>query len=218
MEAKTIHGKVRLQEWPDKCPHCHRSITPISLYAYYSQNTMEILMACPDSKCGKSFIAYYHANNAYADVAHFKYLTSFGTLIPAQFKDSISNVSPLFCAIYNEAFSAEQMRLFEICGVGYRKSLEFLIKDYAKILYPDKKENIETASLGNVIENFVNDPKIKSVAKRAVWLGNDETHYVRKWEEKDLTDLKKLIDLTVHWIEMETLTKQLESEMPEPKK
>lgn len=28
--------------------------------------------------------------------------------------------------------------------------------------------------------------------ERAAWLGNDETHYVRKWPEKDVKDLKSL--------------------------
>jgi len=49
---------------------------------------------------------------------------------------------------------------------------------------------------------------------RAVWLGNDETHYLRKWEQKDLTDLKNLIGLTVHWIEMEELTETVMKDMP----
>ena len=69
--------------------------------------------------------------------------------------------------------------------------------------------------LANCIKEFVTDERIKSVAKRAVWLGNDETHYVRKWETKNLVDLKKLISLTVHWIEMEKLTESFEEEMPE---
>jgi hypothetical protein len=53
------------------------------------------------------------------------------------------------------------------------------------------------------------------VAKRAVWIGNDETHYIKKWNNKDLTDLKILIDLTLHWIEMESLTETYYVEMPE---
>ena len=59
--------------------------------------------------------------------------------------------------------------------------------------------------------------KVKQVAARAVWLGNDETHYLRKWEGKDLQDLKKLIALTVHWIEMEELTEAVMKDMPEGK-
>ena len=102
----------------------------------------------------------------------------------------------------------------EICGVGYRKALEFLIKDYAILNYPQQKETIEKKLLGQCIKEFVTDEKVKIVATRAVWLGNDETHYIRKWEGKNLDDLKKLIELTVHWIEMEALTKSFEQDMP----
>jgi hypothetical protein len=53
------------------------------------------------------------------------------------------------------------------------------------------------------------------MAKRATWLGNDETHYVRTWEGKDLKDLKTLIRLTIHWVEMEAETERYEQEMQE---
>ena len=99
--------------------------------------------------------------------------------------------------------------------MGYRKALEFLIKDYAILKHADKKEIIEKSQLSKVIADYVNDVNIKSVSKRAVWLGNDETHYVRKWEGKNLTDMKRLIDLTVHWIEMEKLTATFEENMPD---
>jgi hypothetical protein len=56
------------------------------------------------------------------------------------------------------------------------------------------------------------------MAKRAAWLGNDETHYVRKWEDHDLPDLKKVIELTVLGIEMEEMTKDVIKDMPEGKK
>ena len=49
-------------------------------------------------------------------------------------------------------------------------------------------------------------------------MGNDETHYVRKWEDKDLEDLKKFIQLTEHWIESEHLTREAIAEMPKGKK
>lgn len=70
-------------------------------------------------------------------------------------------------------------------------------------------------SLSKCIDDYVDDVKINAVAKRAVWLGNDETHYVRKWEGKDVQDLKGLIRLTILWIEKEMETERLLAEMPE---
>ena len=71
--------------------------------------------------------------------------------------------------------------------------------------------------MGSCINEDVSDERIKQVAKRATWLGNDETHYVRKWEDKDVKDLVSLIDLTIRWIESEIETKKLLESMPERK-
>jgi len=134
-------------------------------------------------------------------------------------------VSPDFCAIYEEAFKAEQCGLLLVAGPGYRKALEFLIKDYiiGRLTETDaeklalEKAKAEKTLLGTCIKDYVKSEQIKEIAKRAAWLGNDETHYVRKWEDKDLKDLKKLISLTLHWIEVETLTLEVIADMPEGK-
>ena len=38
---------------------------------------------------------------------------------------------------------------------------------------------------------------------------------MRKWLDKDLNDLKSLIELVVHWINAECLSEELEASMPE---
>jgi hypothetical protein len=150
--------------------------------------------------------------------------------VPAELKsvtqsETISKVSPDFCSIYDEAQKAEQYDLLLVAGPGYRKALEFLVKDYiiGQLKEPDpeklaaEKTVVEKTPLGTCIKNYVKSDQIKEIAKRAAWLGNDEVHYVRKWEDKDLKDLKKLISLTLHWIEMETLTVEVIADMPEGK-
>ena len=111
------------------------------------------------------------------------------------------------------------MGLNQICGVGYRKALEFIIKDYLLMNISDesKRDSIRKKFLGNCIKEDVSSTNIKEVAKRAVWLGNDETHYTRIWIEKDVSDLKHLIDLTIRWIENEIETQRLLASMPEQK-
>ena len=68
------------------------------------------------------------------------------------------------------------------------------------------------------IEQYVDDSRIKECAKKAAWLSDGETHYYRKWGDKDLNDLKVMIDLTVNWIESESLAKKIIEEIPESKK
>ena len=66
-----------------------------------------------------------------------------------------------------------------------------------------------------MVQNRIKDSRIQAVAKRALWIANDETHYLRKWTDHDIHDLLVLIDLTIHWIEIEKLTAQYISEMPD---
>jgi hypothetical protein len=96
------------------------------------------------------------------------------------------------------------------------RHLEFLIKDYliSKTDDPTRHEHIKRKMLGACISDYVTDNRIKAVAERAAWLGNDEAHYVRRWDEHDIADLKRLIDLTVKWIEMELETGEALASMP----
>jgi hypothetical protein len=207
-------GQVSINGYPNKCPYCHRTITPNILFGHKNRSDMllEVLLFCPNQSCLRSFIGYYCVNGSNYD---FNGQTTIGKLESKIFSETINSISENFTTIYNQAFCAEQQGLTEICGVGYRKALEFLIKDYIIVNKPDDKEKIEKKLLGVCISEYVDDERIKTVAKRAVWLGNDETHYIKKWEGKNLEDMKKLIELTVHWIEMVLLTKSFEVEMPE---
>jgi len=132
-----------------------------------------------------------------------------------EFSEYVSGVSKEFVEIYNQANQAETMGLLEISGIGYRKFLEFLIKDYliSKLKTEPEKEVIKKKPLGDCIKQNVDDPRIKKVAERAVWIGNDETHYLRKHEGKDISDLKALIDLTIRWIEMIEMTAKYTKEI-----
>ncbi|MDM0796823.1 hypothetical protein QTI10_04645 [Clostridium perfringens] len=56
--------------------------------------------------------------------------------------------------------------------------------------------------LGQCVNKFIDNIQLNTAASRAVWLGNDQTHYVQKFTDKDINDLKRLIRLTVHWISM----------------
>jgi len=216
MKISINGGQVLIEGLPNSCPFCHKSITPNPLFGYKKSNAeLAVLMYCPDIYCKSAFLGYYSSVQPPFNTFNYRNKVSQGTIINKKFSETIKSVSEKFGEIYNQAFSAEQQDLLEICGVGYRKALEFLIKDYVISKNPNKKSEIEKMQLGNCIKDFVEDNRIKGVSKRASWLGNDETHYVRKWEGNNLSDLKKLIDLTLHWIEMEKLTEAFEIEMPE---
>lgn len=220
--AKNADGgtaSVNFSEVPDECPLCHTKGTFSALDLYYNGSAsgdrrLEIVYRCPNSKCHEVFIGYYEQN---PNGNYYLKRTAPRQHISRVFSGTIKSISAEFPSIYNQALKAEGDGLNQICGPGYRKSLEFLIKDYliSRSDAAEDKEAIKSEALGTCIANRIQDANIKGVSRRAVWLGNDETHYVRKWEEKDLQDLKKLIDLTVHWMEAEALTTELLKDMPD---
>lgn len=138
------------------------------------------------------------------------------TPVPAVVDAGVAKLSPSFVKIYNQAFTAEAAALDEIAGVGFRKALEFLIKDYCISKHPAQTEEIKKTFLGACIQKFVTDANVKKCGERATWLGNDETHYVRVWQAHDISDLKKLIRLTLNWISNELLTEEYFASMAKP--
>lgn len=208
--VNSSNNGIQIEQTSVECPYCHKIHIPemYSAILYKDFNECFIFCECIDKDCGFAFTRIYNiSKDEFIDIIQAK-------LISKEFSYAINNLSPSFVQIYNEAYSAEQMNLSQIMGVGYRKALEFLIKDYLISLDPDKEVNIKAKPLGRCIDEDIDDAKIKNVAVRATWLGNDETHYVRKWVDKDVTHLKALIDLCLHWIEAETSTKQLLEDMP----
>jgi len=196
-----------IDRFPDHCPICHHGIEPIkqsSAHFDTNKRELEMVFRCPRKDCQSLFIARYVSFG-------FNTMLTYSRSVPSEPRDSdfseqTRKLSPQYCEIANEAQKAEDAGWKLIAGPGYRKALEFLIKDYLCLAKPQDPEAIKKVQLGSCIANYVENEKVKAVAAHAVWLGNDETHYARKWNDKDLVDLKKLIDLTVHWIEMEEMT------------
>lgn len=191
----------------------------ITVLAFFHKNVersdfLNVFTQCTNPTCRNMFITQFSTVGVRKPV----FTKILPTALPEKrtFSNIISELSPNFCEIYNQAYIAEQTNLMQICGTGYRKSLEFLIKDYLISTLPeDQHEAIKNKFLNNCIRDNISNINIKTVASRAVWLGNDETHYTRKWEDKDINDLKSIIELTLHWIESEIRTQKLLEDMPE---
>lgn len=199
-----------IENYSIECPYCHSIMNPVYLFVH----NRALFAMCSNSDCGHHFVLTKNS------IGQFKVVQPNARPAQKTFSDIIVEVSPNFIEIYNQAFCAEQLCLDQICGTGYRKALEFLIKDYLimGIQEESQKESIKKKLLGQCIQEDVENVRVKEIARRAAWLGNDETHYVRAWEEKDVNVLKQLIELAVHWIEDEIASNRLLAEMPEPRK
>lgn len=208
---------------PEKiCPICHTSFDGTYLSAfeflterktvYHSHDIKKLYVLHYCHACEQCFLSLYTKDSG------SPYYDEIFTLVGSsprkekniEFEPCIQALSPKFCKIYNQALSAENNGLDDLCGFGYRRALEFLIKDFAVKMYPDKAETIFEMPLSNCINNYIDNRKLRIVASRAVWLGNDHSHYISKHEDKDLNDLKLLVELSRHWIAMELETLEAE--------
>lgn len=213
--AKTLQGaehRITLAGIPDTCPRCHLGVHPNNVANHFleERTIIQAVFRCTSQKCQELFIGTYIIRSA--GVYTLTNITP-KSFKPRTFSDTIMSVSPSFVEIFNQAISAEATGLSEIVGIGLRKSLEFIIKDFVIGRHPADSEKVKAMFLAKVIEAYIDDSNLKECAKRAIWLGNDETHYVRKWEDKDINDLKTLIHLTVNWIENVLLTEKYISSM-----
>lgn len=202
---------------PNTCPFCKLKIVAIYRSAYLTSDDEAIgTYQCTNKSCQHPFLAYYHFESYWSNGSMKKYDYSHsmqGVFQNRLFSEIIDATSTKFSEIYNQANKAESLNLNELAGMGYRKAIEFLIKDYCILKEPEKEDIIKAKLLGKCINDHVSNENIKEIVKRAVWIGNDETHYVRRWENKDINDLKKMIDISIHWIEMEKLSEEYLTDM-----
>lgn len=217
-QSKTVHGHEitsELDKIPRECPICHSAINPTFLAASRTveENFCEAVYICP--ACQHSFISFYKNSNG---ISHIYVKSLPVTYREEKFSEEIEKVSPNFIAIYNQSINAESQNLDQLTGIGLRKALEFLIKDFLCNQHSDKTNSIKSSTLMQCINNFIEDRNLHEISKRAVWLGNDETHYIRKWEDKDINDLKVLINLSVNFIQNILLTGKYITSMDESNK
>lgn len=192
---------------PDPCPSCHTALDPKLISAYYVMRPdfycrVFITFFCP--KCNKAFLGQYSGKLSAVSTneVQLNALIPDGFL-PRNFSQNISELSSSFVSIYNQALNAEATGLDEICGMGYRKALEFLIKDFAIHEHPEKQDDIEQIALGKCIESYIDNSRIKTLAKASAWLGNDETHYIKRHPDYSIEHLKLFIDSVVSFIDSE---------------
>ena len=205
-----------LNALPSECPICHVHSVPVRIEARHTirdeREQLQIVFQCVNRDCEKVFITNYQEDNRVSGQFHMGESQPM-TVKTETFHDEIAKVSPLFVKIYNQAMASEAYDLDQLTGIGLRKALEFLMKDFATAQHADKADEIQRAGLGHVITTYIDDPRIKQAATLGTWLANDETHYLRKWEDKDIHDVKVLTRLTVNWIENVLLTEKYVQDM-----
>ena len=105
---------------------------------------------------------------------------------------------PSFVEVFEQAAQADHLKLTQVAGPGYRKALEFLVKEWlinegeAERKQGQERETIENTSLANCVKKL--DSNLAAIGRITVLLGNDETHYKKMFQEYDVTMLRALLD------------------------
>lgn len=118
------------------------------------------------------------------------------------FTQNITNLSAEFVSVFNQTEIAEAQNLNDICGMGYRRALEFLVDAYIRKNRP--AETIDAnLPLSRKIRDYIDNEQIKTLAQKSAWLGNDATHIINKHPDRNIQDIKKFIKAMTTMIEAE---------------
>ncbi|MCK4921618.1 MAG: DUF4145 domain-containing protein [Bacteroidales bacterium] len=194
--------------FPNICPHCHITINPAFAWKRFSNDTdgtenLFIAFICTNIDCQKLFLAHYRLKEN--EFLFSRYLNGLpkgpdwpipiqelydGSVEPTE--DDKEPPNSKFIKTYLQSLEAENFGLDELAGMGYRKAIEYLVKDWAIKNNPEDREAIVTLPLAQVIAKYYSGD-LKDMLDRATWLGNDQTHYIKIFEQFDTDILKELI-------------------------
>lgn len=202
-------------EMPKTCPICHEKMYP-SVASKTSYNTklkhnIAILFQC--TSCSRYFSSEYAVGDFNTNIAGYESIKKNNTptiKIKYDLPEELDAISEQFKEIYTQSLTAEENHLTEISGIGYRKSIEFLVKDFLiNFIKHTDSEKIKKMPLLQAIKKIDND-KIVSLATASAWLGNDEAHYFQKFEDKDVKDMKRFIKALTFYVSSEVVAAEAE--------
>lgn len=193
------------------CPHCEIKQKPTLLFCKKHNPFEEFIVVT--TQCSNCFKPYAYIHNYDSSIGCYtvtdKQITKPKiSLISSPV--SIEDISITGNEIYIQSLSAEKSGYNHLVGIGLRKALEFCLKDFLCIIHPEQSDMIKNMFLKNLIDKYINDPTLQKLAKGCSYLGNDETHYVRKNESYDLQALKKFIELTFQMIRQKLTALEIE--------
>ena len=199
----------------DICPRCGKGIDMVKtthqdfldIFDEKQQNFNLIsIYQCPS--CHKGFVVMHHIERQETPMCGYVFAENSQSVYPSaipglQIDECINKVSPRFYEIYSQCLQAKSSGLNELYGMGFRKALEHLVKDYAIFKNPAEQKIIESISLHQCIERYFNDSDAKNALLACKILGNNETHYVNDNDKNDVYLFENLIEDTIYYIHRE---------------
>lgn len=187
---------------PCNCPYCNTIIEAVVLHVkgVDSSNGYTVISSNRCTACDKVFTATYVKEK---DKNEYKFIYINPTFSDREFSMNIIELSSRFVKLYNQASKAEYDGSYELAGSGYRNALEILIKDYAIKILKEDEEQVKKIKLNNAISKYLNEVDMSKVADVVRILGNDNTHYERKYEDIDFSILKQYLEIFISLIDVQ---------------
>jgi hypothetical protein len=138
IDAAGPSREISANRVPDRCPRCENYGTVRVLAALQTGSELRArrdavaICECGNLACESVFVAFYAliVENG-VETARLMHHKPLEYTAPSTFSETIAKLSPVFCETYDQAARAEENGLTQICGAGYRRALEFLVKDFA---------------------------------------------------------------------------------------
>lgn len=204
VKIKLVDGTGGYQATIDtihKCPYCHQSSSCEIFTQGIATNRDDINFIVQCTACGKIFFTKYKMNLGFNLIP----LTIFpNSSFQNQFPKELSQISPKFIEIYEQAITAKNSNLNELVGIGLRRAFEFLITDYIKnVLSVEPKKTLEQ----KIEQIDVKNVNVHSTLIR--WVGNDTTHTRVTHPEFSVDDMIKSIEIVVYYLHSEYISNEL---------
>lgn len=186
---------------PATCPHCGVGVdAPLIERAVINLDSSSILSSsCKCTACGKLFIFSCRKLSSSNETALM--ISIWPDAETPYASEYLSIVSPRFMDLYNQALRSESRGDIELAAIGFRSSLEVLVKDYAIKELHENPEKVAGKPLCNAIGEYLRQEELIKTADVVRIFGNDYTHYQEKYPEKDFDVLKSYMQIFMHLIE-----------------
>ena len=152
--------------------------------------------------CTQNYLVLYKIDRAQKKID----FAGFYPAASAQYENQIlDSVSSRFISSYNQALRAEIHGDIELAAIGYRQSLECLVKDYAIHELKIERSLVIKKSLFEAISEYLEEKDLISTADVVRILGNDYAHYERKYPQHDFELLKRYMEIFIKLVETKLL-------------
>lgn len=183
------------------CPHCGVSTDS----GYYTKQLIPLggnqgdfwTLAQKCTNCNLLFIAMYHRKDG-----NNTFLGSFPQYKETELPDDIQNCSPRFCDLYYQAQSCRRSGSLDLAAMGYRSALECLIKDFAINELHENTDTVSKKTLADSIITYLDGEELIASADVVRILGNDYTHFQRKFPEYDIELLEDYLNIFIDQIQI----------------